>query len=51
MSQMNPKNFPTSLQSQFNHYTLPVTPLKGKLTHPNNAASVSFTKRAGRRNN
>ena len=48
---MNPNKFSTILYSQFNHYTLPVTPLKGKLTHPNNAASVSFIKRAGRRNN
>ena len=27
MSQINPKNFSTILQSQFNNPTLPVTPL------------------------
>ena len=28
MSQMNPKNSSTILHSQFNYYTLPVTPFK-----------------------
>ena len=29
MSQMNPKNFSTTLHSQFNYHTLPVNPFKG----------------------
>ena len=39
MSQINPNKFSTKLYSQFNHYTLPVTPLKGKLTHPKTCGS------------